>query len=103
MWSNIVGESVKQEEAPSDKWRDHGEIPSADKVKDNPAPILQTSGEQRFQDGRELAAEIVAAQHNVIGRGGIFQGKVFILYNFNKKKVCVWTARLCTSFTDLWC
>ena len=103
MWSNIVGESVKQEEAPSDEWQDREERSSPEKVKDDPAAILQTSGEQRFQNGRDPAAETVVAQHNMIRKGGIFQGKVFILYNFNEKKVCIWTTRLCTSCTDLRC
>lgn len=93
MWSNIVGESVKQEEAQSDKWQDRDERPSPNKVKESPVAILQTSGEQRFQDGRDSAAEIVTAQHNVIRKRGIFQGKAFILYNFNERKVCIETTR----------
>ena len=93
MWSNIVGESVKQEDAPLNKWQDREEKPSPNKVKDNTAATLQTSGEQRFQNRRDSAAEIVTAQHSVVRKGGIFQGKAFILHNFNEKKVCVWTTR----------
>ena len=100
MWSNIVGEIVKQEEVPSDKWQDREDRPSPHKVKDNPATILQTSGEQRFQDGRDSAPEMIAVQRNDIQKRGIFQGKAFILYKFNEKKVCIWTSRPCTSFTN---
>ena len=87
MWSNIVSESVKQEEAQSDKWHDRDVEVASTKTKGGSTVILQTSGEQRFQKERSLSNEIVLNKHNITRSEGIFQGKAFILYKFSERKV----------------
>ena len=86
MWSNIVGEPVKQEEAKSDKWQDREEELAPMKLQGDSTVISQTSGEQRFQEKSHVNEETLA-QHTVIRKEGIFQGKAFALYNFSEKKV----------------
>ena len=86
IWSNIVGQSVKQEHAHTDKWHDRDEDIAPIKAEGPITAVLQTSGEQRFQ--RKAIQGIPNVPDRMLAKqeDGIFGGKTFVLYGFGEKK-----------------
>ena len=87
LWSNIVSESVNQEHVRPEKWQDQNENAAPVKSEDVATAVLQTSGEQRSQYDHGPGPDTNYDPHKSSQRGGIFGGKIFILYGYPEKKV----------------
>lgn len=87
IWTNIIGDSIKQEIERPSNWHESTDVGVAVSVGNDRENILQTSGEQRFQDdktGREGQEPIKS--HSAYN-GGVFEGIKSILYGFDAKRV----------------
>lgn len=87
IWTNIVGDSVKQESANANEWQDlHDQGLSANPINDH-SRLLQTSGEQRIHGDLKPPEGLKPTDSSVVCSGGIFESTKAILYGFDTKRV----------------
>ena len=87
IWTNIVGDSIKQENEKPSEWHDLGDQALRANAGNDPTRILQTSGEQRFQGDprapeRQESTKLLSAR-----TGGVFEDTKVILHGFDEKRV----------------
>lgn len=95
IWTNIVGDSVKQESANANEWHDpHDQGLSANPIND-PSRLLQTSGEQRFHGEPKPLEGPKPTELPVVRSGGIFESTKAILHGFDTKRVGLKQLSIC--------
>ena len=87
LWTDIVGECVKQENVTPNEWHEDINLERPVQVEGYATNVLQTSGDQKYHDHPGAACIPELIQPETAPRG-VFSGKVFVLHGFDEKRVC---------------
>lgn len=87
LWTNIVGEFVKQEAVKHNEWHEDANHDRPVQSESYAANVLETSGEQRFHN-HPVATCIPEPIKPEATLRGVFSGKSFLLHGFDEKRVC---------------